>query len=151
MQIDDNWYSDLPKRRLMMYDKIYLLAILNFKNGRYRYFDDFYTGLKQNFKIHPCELENQLPRFHALWNDVKLNAKTRIKASKVENENTSLHILGMIGKINARSYYLLKHAKLFTKEQILAYYIEHSTFVGLERCGEKTNRLLVEVCEEWRN
>lgn len=66
MQIDENWYLGLPKRRLLLYDKIYLLAILNFRKGRYRYFDDFYTGLKESFKIHPSELENQLSRYQAL-------------------------------------------------------------------------------------
>lgn len=143
MQIDENWYSGLPKQRLLMYDKIYLLAMLNFKTGRYRYFDDFYSGLKQNFKIHPCELENQLPRYHALWNEVKLNTKTRIKASKVENDNASLHLLGMIGKINTRSFFILNNANLLNKGSILEFYNKHGSFVGMRNCGEKTNRLLL--------
>lgn len=149
MQIDENWYSGIPKQRLLMYDKIYLLAMLNFKTGRYRYFDDFYSGLKQNFKIHPCELDNQLPRYHALWKDVKLNTKTRIKTPKVENENTSLHLLGMIGKINTRSFFILNNANLQYKDSILEYYNKHGSFIGLRNCGEKTNKLLVKMCEEW--
>lgn len=149
MQIDNNWYSDLPKRRLLLYDKIYLLAMLNFKTRRYRYFDDFYSGLKQHFKIHPSELEHQLPRYQALWNDVKFNTKTKVKASKVENENISLHILGMIGKIVTRSYCLLNHANLKYKDSILEYYNKHGSFIGLRNCGEKTNKILVEICDEW--
>ena len=62
----------------MLFDKIYLFAMMNYKKGRFRYFDDFYAGLKQNFKIHSCELENQIPRYHALWKDVKFNTKTWI-------------------------------------------------------------------------
>ncbi len=31
MKIDDDWYLDLPKRRVIRYDKIYLLAFLNSK------------------------------------------------------------------------------------------------------------------------
>ena len=135
----------------MLFDKIYLFAMLNFKKGRYRYFDDFYAGLKQNFKIHPCELENQLTRYQALWKDVKLNIKTRIKASKGANKNTSLHILGMIGKIDTRSYYILNNANLQYKDSILEYYNKHGSFIGLRNCGEKTNKLLVEICEEWNS
>lgn len=146
---DDKWYDGLPTRRLMLYDKIYLLAFVNFKKGRYRYFDDFYSGIKTNFKIHSSELEKQLPRYLLLWNTVKLDAKTKFKVSKADYDYSSTEALAIQGKIDERSYNLLKHAKLFTKEQILTYYIEHGTFVGLERCGEKTNRLLVEVCEEW--
>lgn len=55
----------------------------------------------------------------------------------------------MIGKINARSYYLLNHAKLYSRDSVLEYYNKNGSFIGLERCGEKTNKLLVEICEEW--
>lgn len=78
----DKWYDGVPEGRLKLYDKIYLLAIINYKQGRYMYFDDFYFGLKSRFKIHPSELENQLYRYKELWNEVKLNSKTRLKTSE---------------------------------------------------------------------
>lgn len=135
---------------IKLYDKIYLLAIMNFKKGRYRYFDDFYTAIKQNFKIHPSELENQLPRYLALWNDVKLNARCKIKTSSVEKESNLLQVYYWMGIIDPRAYNLLKHAEIYTKEAILEYYNKNGSFIGLERCGEKTNNLLVEICLGWK-
>lgn len=149
MHNDEKWYDGIPEGRLKLYDKIYLLALINYKQGRYRYFDDFYTGLKSRFKIHPSELENQLCRYKELWNDVKLNSKTRLKPSEGNYDYTSTEALLLQGKIDARSYYLLKHVKIFTQKQILDYYSIHGTFLGLERCGEKTTKNLEMLCEDW--
>lgn len=149
MQTVEKWYDGLPDGRLKLYDKIYLLAIINYKQGRYRYFDDFYTGLKSRFKIHPSELENQLYRYKELWNDVKLNSKTRLKTTEGSYDYTFTEALLLQGKINARSYYLLNHVKIFTKVQIMEYYNNHGTFIELERCGEKTNKILEKLCLDW--
>ena len=149
MHTEDKWYDGIPEGRLKLYDKIYLLAMINYKQGRYRYFDDFYKGLKKKFKIHPSELENQITRYVSLWHEVKLNASGKIKNSKVDYDLDSIEALAIQRVISVYIYHMLVSAKLFSKSEILAYYQENSTFIGIQRCGVKTNKVLVRICEDW--
>ena len=120
MHTEEKWYDGLPKGRLKLYDKIYLLAMINYKQGRYRYFDDFYKGLKKKFKIHPSELENQMTRYVSLWHEVKLNASGKIKNSKVDYDRDSIEALAIQRIISVYIYHMLVTAKLFSKSDILA-------------------------------
>lgn len=149
MHTEDKWHDGIPEGRLKLYDKIYLLAMINYKQGRYRYFDDLYMGLKKKFKIHPSELENQMTRYVSLWNEVKLNASGKIKSSNVEYDLDSIEALAIQRIISVYIYHMLVTAKLFSKSEILAYYKKNSTFLGIKRCGVKTNRVLVGICEGW--
>ena len=149
MQTNEMWYEGIPEGRLKLYDKIYLLAMVNYKQGRYRYFDDFYKGLKKKFKIHPSELENQMTRYVSLWHEAKLNASGKIKNSKVDYDLDSIEALAIQRVISVYIYHMLVTAKLFSKCEILAYYQENSTFIGIQGCGVKTNKVLVRICEDW--
>jgi hypothetical protein len=149
MHTEDKWYDGIPEGRLNLYDKIFLLAMLNYKQGRYRYFDDFYNGLKKKFKIHPSELENQMTRYLRLWHSVKLNASGKIKTSKADYDLDSIEALAIQRKISVYVYHILVEAKLFSKDEILNYYSKYGTFIEMKRCGVKTNRFLIEICNEW--
>lgn len=149
MQTNEMWYDGIPEGRLKLYDKIYLLAMINYKQGRYRYFDDFYTGLKKNFKIHPSELENQMTRYVRLWHEVKLIASGNIKTSKVVYDLDSIEALAIQRKISVFIYHMLVEAKLFSKDEILAYYKANGSFSGMKRCGVKTNKVLMSICVGW--
>ncbi len=151
MLTKEKWYDGVPEGRLKLYDKIYLLAIINYKQGRYRYFDDFYSGLKKRFKIHPSELENQMTRYVRLWHEVKLNASGKIKKSKVDYDLDTIEALAIQRLISVYIYHMLVTAKLFSKTEILNYYNENGNFLKIKRCGVKTNMLLVEICEKWMN
>lgn len=54
-----------------------------------------------------------------------------------------------MGKIDPRSYNLLKHAKIYNKEALLEFYNKNGSFIGLERCGEKTNKILTRICYDY--
>lgn len=149
MHTEVKWYDGIPDGRLKLYDKIYLLAMINFKQGRYRYFDDFYEGIKKKFKIHPSELENQMTRYVSLWHEVKLNASGKIKNSKVDYDLDSIEALAIQRVISVYMYHMLVEAKLFSKNEILEYYSKYGTFLGVKRCGLKTNGVLVRICEAW--
>lgn len=149
MYTEEKWYDGIPEGRLKLYDKIYLLAMINYKQGRYRYFDDFYNGLKKRFKIHPSELENQMTRYVSLWHEVKLIASGKIKNSKVDYDLDSIEALAIQRVISVYIYHMLVTAKLFSKSEILAYYHENGSFLSINRCGVKTNRVLVKICEGW--
>ena len=149
MQTNEKWYDGIPEGRLKLYDKIFLLAMINYKQGRYRYFDDFYKGLKKRFKIHPSELENQMTRYVSLWHEVKLNASGKIKNSKVDYDLDSIEALAIQRIISVYIYHMLVTAKLFSKCEILAYYHENGSFLSIDRCGVKTNMVLVGICERW--
>lgn len=149
MYKEDKWYDGVPEGRLKLYDKIYLLAMINYKQGRYRYFDDFYKGLKKKFKIHPSELENQMTRYVSLWHEVKLNVSGKIKNSKVDYDLNSIEALAIQRVISVYIYHMLVTAKLFSKSEILAYYHENGSFLSIDRCGVKTNMVLVGICERW--
>jgi hypothetical protein len=147
MHTENKWYDGIPEGRLKLYDKIYLLAMINYKQCRYRYFDDFYKGLKKKFKIHPSELENQMTRYVRLWHEVKLNASGKIKTSKVDYDLDSIEALAIQQKISVFIYHMLVEAKLFSKNEILAYYKANGSFLGMKRCGVKTNKVLISICE----
>lgn len=149
MHTEVKWYDGIPEGRLKLYDKIYLLAMVNYKQGRYRYFDDFYKGIKKKFKIHPSELENQMTRYVSLWHEVKLNASGKIKNSKVDYDLDSIEALAIQRVISVYIYHMLVTAKLFSKSEILAYYHENGSFLSINRCGVKTNRVLVGICKRW--
>ena len=149
MQINEKWYDGIPEGRLILYDKIYLLAMINYKQGRYRYFDEFYTGLKKRFKIHPSELENQMTRYVSLWHEVKLNASGKIKNSKVDYDLDSIEALAIQRKISVYVYHMLVEAKLFSKNEILTYFRANGSFIGIKRCGVKTNKLMMSICAGW--
>lgn len=149
MLTEDKWYDGVPEGRLKLYDKIYLLAMINYKQGRYRYFDDFYKELKKKFKIHPSELENQMIRYVRLWHEVKLNVTGKIKYSKVDYDLDSIEALAIQRVISIYMYHMLVEAKLFSKHEILEYYKIYGSFLGLKRCGEKTNNVLLKICERW--
>lgn len=123
--------------------------MVNYKQGRYRYFDDFYKGIKKKFKIHPSELENQMTRYVSLWHEVKLNASGKIKNSKVDYDLDSIEALAIQRVISVYIYHMLVTAKLFSKSEILAYYHENGSFLSINRCGVKTNRVLVGICKRW--
>ncbi len=55
-------------------------------------------------------------------NFIGICTRSKIKATSVEKESNSLQVYYWMGKIDPRSYHLLKHAKIYTKEAILEYY-----------------------------
>lgn len=55
------------------------------------------------------------------------------------------------GKIDARTYNVLKTAKIQNVYDIICYYVEHKRFDNLKNAGRRTNEYLVTIFKEYRN